>query len=970
MPAALASSLPNVIRMDSLGGESSAEPELVGTAADCAYVLYTSGSTGVPKGVVVRSRNLVNYTCFIERLLALDQEPAGLHFATVSALTADLGNTSIFPALSSGGCLHLLPLDIATDALAFEQYTRRHPLDVLKIVPSHLAALLDAGGTSGILPRRYLILGGEALSPALVARVRATGAPCAVINHYGPTETTVGSLTYSLDVATDSLRSGRTIPIGRPIANTRAYLLDAHREPVPLGVTGELYLAGAGVTAGYREDPERTAERFLPDLIDPASTMYRTGDRARYGTDGLIEFLGRADDQVKIRGYRVELAEIEGALAKHDSVRQAVVLARPDPRGDLRLIAYVVLIAGQTVDSQTLASHLKQSLPDYMVPSAIVVVAKMPLTANGKVDRQQLPEPEPLRTGSKAVAPRTAVEAVIAGIWCEVLRRESVGVTDNFFEAGGHSLVATQVISRMRRSLDVDPPLRLIFDSPTVAGLAEWVEAARQQGAREESSALPRIVKAERGSTLPLSLEQQRLWLIHQMDPGSGVYNVVRALRLRGHLNLQVLERAINEIVRRHESQRTTFRPADGAGEQVVGPARALSLPVAALSGSTIEEREAVARERIREEAKAPFDLEQGPLVRVQLLALDAADHIFVLSAHHIVSDAWSSGIFFSELGALYEAFLVNQPSPLPELAVQYADYALWQRQRLGSGALERHLDYWRNQLAGAPPVLKLPTDRPRAAARSFEGASQVIALAADLTKVLKEFSRREDVTLFMTLVAGFQALLARYSGQDQIVVGTDVANRTTTEAETLMGFFINLLVLRTDFSGNPTFRELLKRVRRTALDAYAHQHVPFDKLVEELQPERRGTHSPIVQVQFVMQNTPSAERHLTGLELSGFGVPITHSKFDLSLLMVERGDRLAGHWVYRTDLFEPATIERMGRHFEALLRRALEQPDSRLSTLAIESPAELEQRERERKRQKQLQRERLTGSPLPVGTA
>ncbi len=545
-------------------------PDRLGSSEDIAYVIYTSGSTGVPKGVAVRHRNVVNYATFLAGLLQLEQQPA-MHFATVSALTADLGNTSIFGALLSGGCLHVLPFDIATDAGAFTRYAQQYPVDVLKIVPSHLAALLNAGATAEMLPRRYLITGGEALTPALVARIRSLDPPCRLINHYGPTETTIGSLTYSLE--NEPERATATIPIGRPIANTRTYLLDAHREPVPSGARGELYIAGDGVAAGYLNDPARTGERFVTDLLDSAETMYRTGDFARSFADNAIEFLGRADDQVKIRGYRVELAEVEAVLNRHASVQRAVVIARPDERGDLRLIAYAVAHPDHAIETKALIDHLKQHLPEYMVPSAAVVLPKLPLTSNGKIDRQNLPEPEQVRTSK--VAARTPTEAVIAGIWCEVLGRDQAGVTDNFFEAGGHSLVATQVISRMRRSLEVDPPLRLIFESPTIEKLARWVDETRLQG---KGTLPPAITRAPRDQSLPLSLEQQRLWLINQIDPNSGVYNIIRALRMRGRLDANALERAINEIVKRHESQRTTFRWAGAQAAQVIAESLTLTL--------------------------------------------------------------------------------------------------------------------------------------------------------------------------------------------------------------------------------------------------------------------------------------------------------------------------------------------------------------------------------------------------------
>jgi amino acid adenylation domain-containing protein len=940
--------------------EPATNPGLISSPENLAYIIYTSGSTGVPKGVGVRHRNLVNYTWFMTRLLDLEQHPAGLQFATVSTLSADLGNTCVYPALISGGCLHVIPYEVAADSRQLQDYNSQYAVDVLKIVPSHLSALLDSGGTGKLLPRKYLVTGGELLTEQLVQKILRLKPECEIVNHYGPTETTIGSLTLRLKDYSRHKSNARSIPIGRPIANTRVYILDAHREPVPIGVAGELFIAGAGVAAGYINQPALTAERFLADPFteDPHQNMYQTGDLARYLPDGNVEFLGRADDQVKIRGFRIELGEVEAVLARHENVKQAAVLARPDDRGDERLVAYVVLQGEPRYASDTLRRYLKERLPDYMVPGAMVIMPKLPLNANGKIDRQKLPEPEQAASGSHAyVAPRTPTETVIAGIWADVLHRDQVGVEDNFFEIGGHSLLATQVISRVRRSLEIDPPLRLLFESPTVEKLAAWVDQTRREG----QNALPRpITPISRETALPLSFAQQRLWVVDQLEPSNPLYNVPRTLRLKGNLNIEAFGKSLDEIVRRHESLRTTFAVHNGEPVQVIADPMPMAFPLRDLTGLPETEREAAARQIARVEALQPFDLAKGPLVRAQLLSLAPEDHVFLLTAHHIVSDAWSAGILLQELGAIYEAFAEGKPSPLPELTLQYADYAAWQRQWVRGETLNRQLAYWRKQLQGAPPVLELPFDRPRSGASSFDGSLERTEIPAELGGAIKALSRQEDVTLFMTLLAGFQALLSRYSGQQQIVIGTDVANRTSTEAESLIGFFVNLLALRTDLSGDPTFRELLGRVRKVALDAYAHQDMPFDKLVEDLQPERAVSHHPLVQALFVMQNIPSARRALAGLELSAFEMPLTFSKFDLAVFMTERDDLLIGAWVYRTCLFERETIRRFARHYEALLRSAVAQPDTRLSALEMMSEEERQRRGTEQRERRQAQRGRL----------
>ena len=941
--------------------QPSTNPQVHTTPENLAYILYTSGSTGVPKGVAVRHRNLVNYSHFITQRLRLDQHPGGLNFATVSTIAADLGNTCIYPALISGGCLHIISYDVATDAQQLAIYNSQNSIDVLKIVPSHLHALLQASQAAEILPNKYLITGGEALTPNLVREITERNPKCAILNHYGPTETTVGSLTLLLTDFDWKHSTAATIPIGKPIANTQTYILDGRQQLLPQGVTGELYIAGDGVTAGYLNDPARTAERFLknPFATDSAALIYRTGDIARILDDGNIEFLGRSDDQVKIRGFRIELGEIESLLAAYPDVKQAVVLARENLDGAKRLLAYAVVAKGSITTADLLRNHLKENLPDYMIPSAIVLLPRLPLTPNGKIDRQALPEPELLES-RKFVAPRTPTEEVVCTIWAEVLRKDKVSTEESFFDLGGHSLLATQVISRIRRALNVDLPLRALFESPTVVAIAEQIDHARRDPAIAE---VPPITKVSREQDLPLSFAQQRLWVLDQMEPNDPLYNIPRRTRMRGELNLSAFGAALNAIVQRHESQRTTFAVKNGQPVQVIAPDLVLDVALRDLSTLPEEDRLAEAARIAEEEALTPFDLSTGPLVRASLVRLAPDDHILLLTMHHIVSDAWSSGIFFNEFGQLYNAFLSGQPSELPELTIQYADYAAWQRNWFQGNALDHQLAYWKQHLQGAPAVLQLPTDRPRGNAQSFQGSMEIISFSGDTARALRKLGQQESVTLFMSLLAGFQTLLFRYSGQDQIVIGTDVANRTTTETERLIGFFINLLALRTDLSGNPTFRELLGRVREVALGAYSHQEMPFDKLVQELQPERSMSHNPIVQALFVMQNLPRQERNLSGLSLEPFDLPVSRSKFDLAVFVVDQPDDLKTYWLYSTDLFENATIHRMARHFETLLTNAVANPDLRLNAIPYLSDEEIQQQEEDKKLKKQSSLKKLLGA-------
>lgn len=940
-------------------------PEPLAGPDNLVYVIYTSGSTGMPKGVAVRHRNLVNYTTFIQRLLKLENEAKPLHFATVSTLGADLGNTCIYPSLVSGGCLHVIASDVAADSQRMREYTAKHPVDVLKIVPSHLTALLNAGGGKEILPRRFLITGGEALTVALLDKINATRGSCEVVNHYGPTETTVGSLTLSLRGFDYLHSSAQTIPIGRPIANTRVYIFDSHGEPVPVGVAGELYIAGDGVTAGYIGQPELTSERFVPERFgpDPSGKMYRTGDLARYLPDGNVEFLGRADDQVKIRGFRIELGEIESVLSKHTNVQQAAVLAIADERGDRSLVAYIV--GSATADE--LRIFLRSQVPEYMVPSSVLTLPKMPLNANGKIDRQALPRPEDIRGAPKeTIAPRTPSEEVVGAIWAEVLKRDDLSVDDNFFEIGGHSLLATQIASRLREHFKIPVPVRAVFESPSIAQLAERMDQSR----REEQGMLPPPITAvPRNGGLPLSYAQERLWVLDQIEPNNPLYNIPRTLRLRGALRVDALERALNEIVRRHESQRTSFSKQDGHPVQVIAPAMPIPLDIRDLTPLPADKREEEARRLAIAEIMRPFDLSLTPLVRALLVRLDMDDHVLQLTMHHIISDAWSAGIFLQELTALYEAFSIGRSSPLPELKVQYADYAAQEREWLKGDVLDKQLSFWRERLQGLPPVIDLPLDHSRPQSRTFAGSCEMLHVPADTLAAIKDLARQEGATLFMSLMAVFQAMLSKYSGEEQIVVGTDLANRTMPETERMIGFFINLMAVRTDLSGNPTFRELLARVRDGLLDSYAHQEVPFPKVVQAVQPERSATHNPIVQVLFVMQNIPRARRELAGLRVEPFEVPITTSKFDMALFVGERPDGLVGYWVYSTELFEQATILRMLRHFTNLLDSVVTQPDTRMAFLAMLSADELAAEEEQKKKRKQSQLGKLKATaPSAVG--
>ncbi len=689
------------------------------------------------------------------------------------------------------------------------------------------------------------------------------------------------------------------------------------------------------------EQPALTAERFVPNPFSstPGARLYRTGDLARWRNDGVLDFLGRADAQVKVRGYRIELAEVEAALLSHPDVAQAVALVREDAPGDKRLVGYVA--APESLDLAALRTHLKQRLPEYMVPSALVRLDALPLTANAKVDRKALPAPDAVQAtpAESFVAPRTPAEEQLAALWTQVLRVQRVGIHDNFFELGGHSLLATQVISRLRAAFGVELPLRALFEAPTVAALTRRIDAA----VHARTVQTPPLVPVPHTGERPVSFAQQRLWFIDQLQPGGSAYNIPTALRLRGPLDVMAMEQAFTSLVERHESLRTTFDVRDGEPVQVIHALPHFPLPVVDLSTLPPEECEAEARRLATHEAQRPFDLARGPVFRALLLRLGEQDHVLIGTMHHIVSDGWSMGVLVRELTALYAAHATGQEARLPALPMQYADFAAWQRSWLQGEALERQLGYWRQQLSGAVPVLELPTGKPRPALQSHRGAWQPVLLPASVTEALLALCQHEGTTPFMVLLAIWQVLLSRYSGQDDISVGSPIAGRTRAETEGLIGFFANTLVLRTHVRPEATFRELLAQVRATTLGAYEHQDVPFEKLVEELRPQRSLSHSPLFQVMLAFQNAPTSSMELKGgaeggtpLNVESFESGMQATKFDLTLSLSQRPDGLGGTLSYRTDLFEQSTILRMVEHLGTLMKSAVSAPDTRVGELSL----------------------------------
>jgi amino acid adenylation domain-containing protein len=959
-----------------LAQENDHNPTSEATPHNVAYMIYTSGSTGRPRGVVVQHRSVINlWTGLRQALYTL--RPGACRVSLNGPLSFDTSVKQLVQLLG-GHSLHILSEETRLDAHGLLRFLRDQALDVLDCTPSQLQLLIQAGLWDIELaqPMRVLV-GGESIDPDLWQDL-AQAAQMDFFNVYGPTECTV-------DATVGPVLGSIQPALGRPIANTHIYVLDERLNLAPVGVPGELCIGGDSLARGYLNQPGLTAERFIPNpftlsgssssaMKEPGSRLYKTGDLARYRPDGNIEFLGRLDYQVKIRGFRIELGEIEAALSQHPQVRQVVVIARDVARQDqpgdkrpshedFRLVAYIVPDSKQAPSADELRRILRSQLPEYMLPSAFVFLQALPLTPNGKVDRRALPAPDSLRPELETpfAPPRNPTEEMLVSIWSQVLGIEQLGIHDNFFELGGHSLLATQVVSRLRQAFQVELPLHKLFEKPTVAGLGECIQAAR----REQLGLIAPPVAAVSLDRAALSFAQQRLWFFDQLEPGSSFYNISTAVRLDGVLDAAVLERSFNEVVRRHQVLRTTFASAEGQPVQVVAPSMTIPLWMIDLGELPEEEGEAQARELARQEAQRPFDLARGPLVRVCLLRLADAcpeqgrrdDHVLLLTLHHIISDGWSMGVLVRELVTLYRAFSAGDPSPLPDLPIQYADFAVWQRQWLfppedastlgdqrHSQALETQLAYWKRQLGGKLPVLELPTDRPRPPTQTFRGAHHRFTLPPALSMALKTHSQQNEVTLFMTLLAAFQVLLHRHTGQTDIAVGSPIANRNREEIEGLIGFFVNTLVLRTDLSGNPSFRDLLRRVRQVTLEAYAHQDLPFDKLVEALQPERDLSRTPLFQVMFALQNAPMEPFELPELHLGLMDVDSATSKFDLTLSLAETPLGLSGEVEYNTDLFDAGTITRLVEHFQILLEGIVANLDQRLSDLPLLTQSEQHQ--------------------------
>jgi len=923
-----------------------------------AYTIYTSGSTGQPKGVQIAHRALMNFLSAMEQKLNITAEDT---FIALTPLSFDIAALELWLPLILGGKTVVIAREAARNGQQLSRQLAQAEASVMQATPASWELLLQVGwqGNQSL----KLLCGGEALSYNLAQKLVTRSGQ--LWNVYGPTETTIWSTAQPIQ------QDDHSISIGSPILNTDVYVLDSHFQPVPIGVPGELYIGGTGLSRGYLNRPELTAEKFVPHPYtqQQGKRLYRTGDLVRYHSDGCLEYLGRIDNQIKLRGFRIELEELEKTLTEHPAVAQSVVAKKVNNSNDQQLVAYVVpeqpaqrntesatpitTLTEVTIESQPsqqarlvsqlssqLRSYLQNHLPDYMVPSVITLLNELPLTANSKVDRNALPVPAFPPPEQELTRSKTALESILADIWQQILSLEQVGIHDNFFELGGHSLLVTQLISRVYDVFQVELSPRNVFQAPTVASLSNQIEELINN--RSEDN-IPPLKRTARTGTIPLSFAQQRLWFLYQLDPDNTAYNGSTILRLYGNLQISTLETCFNEVIRRHEVLRTSFQLVDEQPVQVIHSDVALSVSLLDWRGLTRENQEQQIQQLAIQQQQRPFNLAEPPLFRVTLVQLDEEEYALLLTMHHIISDAWSAGIFVREIATLYEAFSQGNPSPLPELSIQYADFAIWQRELLQGEVWDKQLNYWKQQLGTNPPLLALPTDY--ATIQTAQGAKSPLTLSQSLTASLKTLSQQSGVTLFMTLLASFKTLLCYYTGQFDLVVGSPIANRNRSEIEHLIGFFVNTLVLRTDFSNNPNFQEILGRVREVALGAYAHQDLPFEKLVGELQTERNLNENPLFNTWFVLQNAPMPSLQLPELTLEFADVATGQVRHDLKLDLTDTAEGIRGFFEYKAELFESATIERMAELWKTLLYYVVEQPDLSLNSL-LSRLAEAEQKQ------------------------
>ena len=894
---------------------------------DQIYIIYTSGSTGRPKGAAVTHKGELNLQQWYTHEMQFSNDTKTL---LVSAVGFDLTQKNLFAALLQGGTLVIPKMELFDEQLLVD-LIQQHQVSVVNCAPSAFYPLVETAAFDGyqaLASLKHVVLGGESIQlPLLYPWLTSNACKAQLINSYGPTECTDVVAYHRLEQVASA---DQIIPIGKPIQNTQLYILNESNQVVVPGCVGELCIAGTGVGLGYLNQDELTAEVFVDNPLGDG-LMYRTGDLVRYQPDGNLIYVGRKDFQIKLRGLRIELGEIEWTLQQLADVSDSLVLLKEE-----ELVAYVVLSAEGFEQAKTLLQdqwrdNIRQHLPEYMLPNALVVLPHWPLTPNGKVDRKALPDPsEADSKKSEYIAPRDALETQLVTIWTDVLATPNIGVLDNLFDLGGNSLLATRIISRTNQAFDIEVRVRDLFLSPSVSELARLVRHAQKGGVAKA----PEIVPVDKSQPLPISFAQQRLWFLDQLDPGTPAYNMPGAIKLDGVLDVDLLSKVFSEIINRHDSLRTYFTNIDDVPYQVIGPKVDWKIKCHDISNMSAKDRDTEALKQAQEEVSFNFDLQAGPLIRTRLLKLTDLSYVLIVNMHHIISDGWSNGILMQDLVTIYEAFSNGSPSPLADLKIHYADFSVWQREWLQGDVLQEQIDFWKQQLADAK-VLELPFDKKRGPKQTFNGAFEKIVLDADLTRRLNQLARSHGATLFQAVLAAFNVLLHKYSGQNDFAVGTPIANRNRTELESIIGFFVNTLALRAHFEEGESFVQQLERVREHALDAYAYQDVPFERLVDELNVPRDMSHSPIFQVMFNLVTAAANDGvQLPGLKISPVGEQFENVKFDLMLDLIEIDGQLQGSLGFNTDLFLPNSAKRLVEHFCSLLAEVVKSPETPLQQL------------------------------------
>lgn len=901
-----------------------------------AYIIHTSGSTGRPKGVAIEHSQLFNYITSVSGRIGNSYGDA---FAIVQSFSVDFGHTMVFPPLISGGTLHIISKERIYDPQLLLEYFQNNKIDYLKITPSHYSAMINSRTKGKLLPGKCIIFGGETISWKLLEDSGLLDSSCKIFNHYGPSEATVGVLMYEVNKKDDiNSKSSLNVPIGKSLPNIRTFILDSDLKPVPIGSKGELYIGGSSLARGYYKNEIETNRCFLLNASKEimSERIYKTGDIVRYLDDGNIEYLGRNDNQVKIRGHRVELNEVNTVLRKHPLINDAVVISKG--KFETRLIAFVVTKG--IIDLENLLEFYRVYLPDYMIPAEFVEIRKLPLLPNGKVDYKSLLtlyQEDSDQQISVQNEMNSQLELDILSIMSSSLGKKNINTKDNFFEIGGHSLLAIKLAYNLSEHFKIEVPVKLIFEQPTVKRLANKISDLINTSTSKEMTEIKRINRAD---NLPLSFGQQRIWFMDKLEPNSALYNEFLALNINGNLNIKMLEKSLNTIIQRHEILRTTFKDENGEPSQVIQNSTELKISIKDLSSIQSKDRDSVIMEIINEQINIPFDLSTGPLIRCNIIQKNNHSYVFLLVMHHIIFDGWSIEILQNEMSSLYNSYLGGIDSKLKSLKIQFADYANWQKDGLYKERFKKQLEYWEDKLGGELPVLSLPTDFPRPKVQSYQGSKKTVTLPVSIVEKLKQISLKEDATLYMTMLSAYNIFLHRYTQQEDILIGTPIANRNRKELENLIGFFVNTLVIRTNISEDISFRDLIKSIRQNSIDAFANQDLPFEKLVESIQPNRDMSYSPVFQTMFVY-NTESENIDFKGLEVSSFDVQSNVSKFDLTLYVNSSVENIDLTFEYNKDLFKDTTINRMMDHFLILLDQISILPEENISKLSLLSKEE-----------------------------